>query len=198
MTSPRSFERAANWEDLITYYGSDISVHKASLNKAHQATYAMLACKWSASDPARFANCSGEHAEERLLESTVWVNDIPNALASRSDLNTQPMNVTLALNRSPCGHCSLILAQALDKLQFNYARRFENTIFLLASLGYYQSSKFMSSEHDQRHPTSNQPKWVTTQNGLDRLTSSGRRLTTLSFDGKITARGQELSDFLTR
>ena len=189
---------SANWEDLVAYYGSEINTHKASLNKAHQATYAMLACKWSAQDPARFANCSGEHAEERLVESKVWTDDIPSALDSRSDLDVQPLIVTLALNRSPCGHCSLILAQALEKLQFNYARRFENTVFCLASLGYYQSSKFMSPEHDQRHPSSNKPRWVTTQQGLDRLTSAGWRLTTLSFDGALTSRGQELSDFLAK
>ena len=125
----------------------------------------------SAQDPARFANCSGEHAEERLVESKVWTDDIPSALDSRS---------------------------ALEKLQFNFARRFENTVFCLASLGYYQSSKFMSPEHDQRHPSSNKPRWVTTQQGLERLTSSGWRLTTLSFDGMLTSRGQELSDFLAK
>lgn len=105
------------------------------------------------------------------MESKVWTDDIPSALDSRS---------------------------ALEKLQFNFARRFENTVFCLASLGYYQSSKFMSPEHDQRHPSSNKPRWVTTQQGLERLTSSGWRLTTLSFDGMLTSRGQELSDFLAK
>ena len=65
----------ANWEDLVAYYGSEINVHKDSLSKAHRVTYAMLACKWSENDPARNANCSGEHAEERLVESSVWTDD---------------------------------------------------------------------------------------------------------------------------
>ena len=185
-----------NWEDLETYYGSDISIHRDHLNRAHQATYAMLACKWSSADPARFANQSNEHAEGRLLQSTVWREDVPSALDSRTDLDKQPMIVTLAINRSPCGHCAYMLAKALQELQFNFARRFENSVFLLASLGYYHSNKYLSPEHEQRHPESNQPLWVTTQRGLESLKNAGWHLAALSFDGKLTRRGGEFARFI--
>lgn len=185
------------WQDLVTYYGTDLGMHRGSLEKAHQATYAVLACKWSPSDPSSVANRSGEHAEERLLHTAVWEREIPAALEARSDLDVQPMVVTLALNRSPCGHCARVLAEALERLQFDFARRFENAVFILASLGYYQSSKFGSPDHAQHHPDSGEPLWVTTAKGLERLQDSGWRLGVLSFDGAITARGRELVEFLS-
>ncbi len=187
----------ANWNDLVEYYGTDINAHRSCLSKAHQSTYAMLACKWSARDPARIANQSGEHAEERLLKTAIWTDDIPSAMENRTDLDSEPMVITLALNRSPCGHCAMALTAALEKLQFNYSKRFENTVFILASLGYYQSSKYMSDDHEQEHAESGAPIWVTTAKGMEQLENAGWKLAVLSFDNNVTQRGQELADYLS-
>lgn len=186
------------WQFLVDYYGADITGHRGHLSKAHNATYTVLLNKWSPIERFRFTNQAGEHAEERLVRSAAWTEGVTGSLAARDDRDTAPLVITLALNRSPCGHCAGVLADGLSKLQFSYARRFENAVFILASLGYYQSGKFMSDAHEQRHPSSGERLWVTTDKGLERLEETGWRLAALSFDDEPTQRGQELMDYLRR
>mgnify|MGYP000588424854 FL=1 len=101
------------------------------------------------------------------------------------------MLVLLMLNRSPCGDCAQILANALHEFNDRYALTTERQHFVLASLGYYHSHK------PAVRGDSGSFKTFTTDKGLSTLTEAGWKLCTLEFGNGLTRRGQELHTYLS-
>ena len=187
------------WTLLADVYGGDVSQHRDLLATAGRTTYAVLACNLAGA--SRFRNESGDHAEERLVQSELWQRDIPAALDQQTDLSTRPLIVTIAINRACCGRCALVLADELTRLEQQFPARVENSVFILAARGYYQGRGFGNNSDDRDPGTleySDAAKaLVTTSTGLDALQKSGWQQCVLTFDGQMSRRGEELLDFLT-
>lgn len=180
-----------SWNDLVEYFGDDLAIHRLPLSSAGWNTYGLLASRFVANDTLGLVNGEGEHAERKLVGSTLWTQDLDQALAAWHP-NSSPMLVLLAINRSPCADCAHLLADALHRIHNKYPLTAEKHIFLLASLGYYHSSK------DEKRAPGALPKSFTTERGLRALRDAGWRLCTLSFDGKLTRRGKEFGAQLER
>ena len=186
------------WDLLADLYGGEISHHKHKLAEAGETTYALLACNLVGAH--RFRSESGEHAEKRLLQSDLWLRDIPAALEQHNDLSTRPVVVTIAINRACCGDCAPALAEKLSELENRYPARVERNYFILAARGYYQGREFGKLLGD-RDPVSleysdDAKKSVTTSTGLDALQKSGWEQCVLTFDGVMSRRGEELLEYL--
>jgi hypothetical protein len=180
-----------NWADALTYFGGDLNVHRKPLSSAGWPTYGLLACRFLAGDTANVENADGEHAEEKLIRSSLWKTDLDNALAQR-DPRSEPMLILLAINRSPCADCAHLLANALHRLNDKYALTTERQHFILASLGYYHSNK------DIQKSERGLPQTFTTDKGMRKLREAGWKLCTLSFDGQLTPRGRQLDAYFSR
>ena len=184
-----------HWQQILQYYAG--SIDRAELNRAHsglvgragQTSYALLLCRAASGGEQRFASGHGMHAEAHLLASPLWREQIPDALARRSALDSQPLVVTLVINRSPCGECAASLAAALGRLGMQFAARIENTRFICASRGYYQGN-FLGSGGLRRDR-------VTTHTGLEAMRNAGWELAVLQMDNQLPARGNELLDYLS-
>jgi hypothetical protein len=133
-------DHVIEWDTLVGYYGPEFAQYKDGLKKAGWQTNAVLACRWSASDKVSFKNVSGDHAEDRVLSDPIWTRDIPDAISRWSEQHSDPMFITLAINRSPCGRCADRLALALHALEKRFALRKEKQYFLLAMRGFYEKS----------------------------------------------------------
>jgi len=179
-----------NWSDAVSYFGRDLDVHRTALSTAAWSTYGLLACRFVANDTANVVSGDGEHAEQKLLRSSLWNQDLDRALDSW-DPRGQPMLVLVALNRSPCADCAHQLASALHRLNDKYSLTVERQHFLLASLGYYHSNK------DETRAKGARPKTFTTDRGMRTLKEAGWKLCTLSFDAGLTRRGKELNNYLS-
>lgn len=178
-----------DWADATAYFGADLEVHRKSLSKATTATYGLLACRFLPGDTADVVNGHGDHTEQKLIHSSLWTDEIDRALADW-DPQSSPMLILLALNRSPCGDCAHLLASALNKYNHRYALKTEQQHFVLASLGYYHSTK------DIKHSPRGLPQTFTTDRGIRALKEAGWKLCTLTFDSKTTRRGKELNTYL--
>ena len=180
-----------DWSDALTYFGGDLDLHRTALSSASWTTHAILACRFVVGDVAKVESQDGEHAEQKLVNSKLWTEELDLALANWESRDA-PMLVLLAINRSPCGYCARHLANALHRLIDRYPLKAERQHFILASLGYYHSNK-----DEERSPTS-PPKNFTTVSGINELREAGWRLCTLKFDGKATPRGKLLNAYLNQ
>lgn len=178
-----------DWTDALTYFGTDIDIHRTALSSASWTTHAILACRFLAEDTVNVESGDGEHAEQKLIKSRLWTVALDQALANW-DSRDAPMLILMAVNRSPCGDCAYHLAAALHRLHDKYPLKAERQHFVLASLGYYHSNR------DEERPRSTPPKNFTTGRGINELKEAGWRLCTLVFDGKATRRGTQLSRYL--
>jgi hypothetical protein len=164
-----------HWDQLVLHYGPEISIYRPHFESAGQTTHALLCCR-SIPDDVRFSSGSGEHAEDRVLQSASWRLHIPHALESWTPLNSQ-MVVTLAINRSPCGSCARLLANALHDLHRRFPRRCEQNRFVLASRGVYEDADMVA---------------VTRRSDLIRLRDAGWELCVLQVGFRLPARARIL------
>ena len=178
-----------NWSDAVSYFGDDLATHRKPLATAAWSTHALLACRFVANDTAHVMNGDGEHAEEKLIRSALWNQDLDQALASW-DPRGQPMLVLMALNRSPCGNCAHLLARALHRLNDKYPLTVGKQHFVLASRGYYHSNK------DEVRAKGSPPKSFTTDRGMRAMKDAGWKLCTLAFDAELPRRGKEWTNYL--
>lgn len=178
-----------DWSAATDYFGDDIDVHRRHLSRGGRATYGLLACRFLPGDSAHVFSSRGEHAEQQLLQSSLWAEELPQALAARHPGHA-PLLVLLALNRSPCGDCAHLLASALNQLTYSFALAAERSHFVLASLGDYHSDKPV------QHSPQGHPQTFSTDRGMRALQEAGWRLCTLTFDGERTRRGQTLAAYL--
>lgn len=185
-----------HWRDALAYFGNELDVHRADLQRAGQATCGLLACRSTPAGDARLTNRQGEHAERRLLQSRLWTEELPAALDAWMP-GQPPLVVMLAINRSPCADCAAILASALHHLHDRFSLRFEQQVFILASLGYYQGAGFMSTEGAPQH-LGRPSLTVSTDRGLQALHEAGWRQCVLDFGPGLTRRGAELREYLQR
>ena len=197
-----------HWNDLVTYYGPDIEHHKSKLMSNKPTTYALFCCSPIPGEGTMMKSADGEHAEERLVLSEVWREQVPRVMELAG--GDKPIIFTLAINRAPCGHCARVLAEKLKELQFNFAVRFENTHFLLASRGNYHSiTKFDKARAAVReaggrgrvHDTNGRYpeevlKTISTGYGLDQLSKTGWKLCVLQFETQLPPSGEELLEYL--
>ena len=130
-----------HWNQLANYYGDEINAHRGHFHNPGQSTYGLLCCRF-ANEHTRLTCSQGDHAEERLLQSTLWQQTeqaVHQWISFKTDDSSKAV-VTLTLNRSPChARCVPALFNALNELQLNYSRRFfEHWRFILACRGAYQ------------------------------------------------------------
>lgn len=178
------------WCDAVSCFGPELDLHRVALSSAGWSTHGLLCCRFLADDTASVVSSDGDHAEQKLLRSRLWTEDLVKALASW-DPRSSPMLVLLALNRSPCGDCAHTLASALHQLNDQFALTTERQHFVLASLGYYHSGK-----DTQRSPR-NLPMTFSTDRGMRALKEAGWKLCTLNFGAGLTARGRQLNNYLS-
>jgi hypothetical protein len=164
-----------HWDQLVLYYGAEISRHRPLFEAAGQTTHALLCCR-SAPDDVRLSSGSGEHAEDRILQSENWRVHLPCALANWTPLNN-PIVVTLAINRSPCGSCARLLTNALNELHRQFPLRCEQNRFILASRGVYEDANMIAA---------------TRRSDLVRLLDAGWELCVLQVGSQLPARAQIL------
>lgn len=179
-----------HWKQILLYYGSEVDAHQSFLERAGQTTYALLLCRWAPTGEQRLASHQGVHAEQRLLQTPLWTQEIPNALESWSLQDHHPIIITMALNRTPCVDCAAVLTDSLNRLEWKFAMRFQHTRFVLACRGYYQG--------DYLDPVSGQIRTdrVTTDRALKQLQEAGWEVCVLQFADRLPDRGQELLNFL--
>lgn len=194
------------WEDLAACYGPQIDRYKGELDSNRPSTHAVL-CIPLPGGGAKFKSEDGEHAEERLLFSDLWKSKVREALSYGSV--DHKVIITIAINRAPCGHCALILAEKLKELQFNHAARSPNSVFLLAARGNYHAiTKFDKARGEAakagggqiRDENGNYPdavrKHISTGRGLDQMVKSGWHLRVLQFGETLPPSGDDLSAYL--
>lgn len=169
-----------HWQQLPMHFGNPITIHRPRFERAHRTTYGLLCCRFTPSDD-RIAASSGDHAEERLLQTPLWQTEIPRALGAYSTLQHSRLLVVLVINRSPCPNCSHLLTRALANLQWEYALRFQGSRFILASLGVYEGSA-----------------GVTTDQNLRSMHDAGWELAVLQVGPRLTANGRQLLQGIQR
>lgn len=187
-----------HWADAVAYYGPELSQHERMLCVAGNATYGLLGCHAAAGDSLRLASREGEHAERRLIASTLWTRDIAAAIAAARDPRSAPVLVLLMINRSPCAHCAHLLSSALHALHDRHPLGFERHAFVLASLGYYQGRRFMNGEPAPNVRPNERSRAVTTDRALQEMHDAGWRLCTLVPGTGRTRRGGEQAEAFAR
>jgi hypothetical protein len=175
------------WRQLILHYGGQIDTHKDRFEEAGEATYALLCCRFSSGDD-RLASSGGSHAERKLLESVLWMEDIPAALADWSELDRGRIVVTMAINRTPCPTCADALERSLREMQWKHAKSFEHARFVLACRGAYEGRPTAAG----RYPN------ATTTAALRRLADVGWELCVLQTGDTLPPSGRELLQTLER
>jgi hypothetical protein len=176
------------WNDAVAYFGDELDQYKARLQRATQATQGLLACRSVRGGDTMLASRDGDHSEVRLIDTDIWKQQLPAALDAWTP-GDDPMIVLLAINRSPCGNCAAVLANALHALNDRFPMRCEQQHFVLASLGYYQGAGFMKGGTWDRGT-------VTTHKGLQAAHDAGWRQCVLDFGLGVTRRGGELLEYL--
>ncbi|TQV86122.1 hypothetical protein FKG94_00770 [Exilibacterium tricleocarpae] len=180
-----------HWRQLELFYGPDVNRHRAALSQAGQTSYALLMCNWTPSGSRRMASSSGDHAEQRLLQDSIWHIELDAAFQQWTPQLNDPIVVTIAINRSPCASCADRLSDALHQLHYRYAARFPHMRFILASKGYYQGD-FVGTGAGGGISRDR----VTTGRGMARLKEAGWTNCVLQFGDRLSARGEELLEFL--
>jgi hypothetical protein len=168
-----------HWDQLVLHYGAELAAHRPQFEKAWQATYGLLACRWFPADD-RLAQSHGDHAEARLLASAHWRTHLPAALAAWEARN-DPIVTCLVLNRSPCPSCAASLADALDELHRQFPAACERGRFVLACLGAYSPADVAAA---------------TRITDLVRLREAGWEVCALQVGAALTRRGEELREAL--
>ena len=170
-----------HWLQLELFFGNQISQYAARFQTAGQTTYGLLLCR-SAMQGARLDYSSGEHAEARLLQSSMWREEIPAALEAWTQLDDRIV-VAIVINRSPCGSCTQQLCGALGELGRQFPLRAHSNRFLLASRGAYEDKAMVAR---------------TTQNDLHRLNDSGWELAVLQTGDALSRSGEWLREGVER
>ena len=177
-----------HWDQLPLAYGGAVRAHRPHFEHATETTYALLCCRLTPGDD-RLDSSRGEHAEARLLESALWTKEIPEALGRVTALDSGPMVVTLAINRTPCPSCTGKLEDALRTLQWRYPLRFQRSRFVLACRGAYQGRVGKESGWYDN---------ATTTGHLRRLEQVGWELAVLQMGPTLPPSGEALLQTLER
>ena len=194
-----------SWKEMLRVFGGELRSQQRALEKATQATNGLLACSALPGGHVALNSQNREHAEERLVDSALWRDQITEALRAWRP-GQRPILTLLAINRAPCSHCAHLLAGELHALRTRTGQPTGPHRFVLASLGYYQGSRFMNgmpSPHAQSKSSAAQgakaySKEVTTDRGLQALKGAGWLLRVTEFGNGPTRRGDELLEFLSR
>lgn len=176
-----------HWNALVRYFGTEVNAHQHRFQQAGQTTYGLLCCRFAPGND-RLGTSSGDHAEQRLLRSPLWTDEIPAALNAWTSLNRSPIVVTLAINRSPCPMCTDELVNALTALQWEFPMRFPQARFILASRGAYQGQVTSAGYYAN----------ATTMAGLRRLHNAGWELGVLQTGTQLSPSGEQLRQALER
>ena len=171
-----------SWDHVADFYGRDVVPHRWHLERAHNATYGLLCCGTTRAGDLRVASGHGEHAEERLVTTRMWRDEIPAALEGWTELDDQIV-VTLVLNRSPCHGCAHLLRRRMRDLHRRFPVRMDRSRFILASLGAYEDSDMAIATTDQH---------------LRVLARAGWELCVLRCGDALTERGEILRQGLVR
>jgi hypothetical protein len=163
------------WDQLELHYGCEIHRYKSKFESAGETTYALLCCRFSPVDD-RLSYSRDEHAEARLLESDDWKVHINRALANWTP-RSSTIVVTMAVNRSPCRDCAVLLVDALEKLNRQFPVACENSRFILACRGLYVGRKYILG---------------TRKNAFKRLKEAGWESCVLQLGKQLPASGREL------
>jgi hypothetical protein len=168
-----------HWDQMVLHYGAEIGAYRQQFVTAGQTTYALLCCRFAPGDYL-LRPSSGDHAEARLLESEIWTEQIPQALADWDPRGSRIV-VTIAINRSPCRNCTQLLVGALNALHRRFPVACDANRFILASRGAYEDSAMQVA---------------TTRNDLIRLRDAGWELCVLQVEAALSARGRILLEGL--
>ena len=176
-----------HWDQIVLHYGQhgnhQIQQHERKFAKAHRSTFGILYSPVCfTSDDIDFTlgkSGNGLHAEESLLHSAAWKQQIPAALKSHITGVNSSFNVIIGLNRTPCRSCTEQLIQALNQVHKEFPVRASNNRFILACLGFYG-------------PSRTQPGARTTVRDLKRLMDAGWELAALQVGANLTLHGQML------
>ena len=171
-----------HWEQLALYYGTNLNIHKWRFEKGHQTTFGLLCCRVSQGDDRLVSSGGGDHAEERLLRTSLWREDIPGILNDWTPQDS-PIVVTIALNRSPCMGCTHELIRALGELHRRFPLRAAMIRFVLAMRGLFQGTG---------------PQNLTLISDLRELSRVGWQLCVLQVGHQLSASGTELLENLQR
>ncbi len=182
-------DKVLMWSDAVAYFGTELDQYASRLRRASRATHGLLACRSVRGGDTMLASRDGDHSEVRLLDTDVWKQQLPAALDAWVPGQSDPMVVLLAINRSPCGDCASVLANALHDLNDRFPLRCERQHFILASLGYYQGKRFMDGGRWDRGT-------VTTHRDMQAAHDAGWRHCVLDFGKGPTRRGAELLEYL--
>lgn len=126
-----------DWSELLLCYGADVARYRDRFATAGETTNALLCCRFTPSNSGVAAS-GGAHAERKLLISSLWTSEIPDAFANWEPDGSSPIVVTLVINRTPCRSCTGMLVKALSALQWQFAARVPQGRFLLACRGAYE------------------------------------------------------------
>ncbi len=169
------------WDELLRYYGPEVDVYYNNFLTAGRATFALLCARFDPDD-YQLQPSDGDHAEARLLQTSVWTADLPAALAAWTEFSTG-LVITMAINRSPCQNCSALLIAALESVYRRFPVAAERTRFVLASRGAYEDADMQVA---------------TTQNDLIRLRDAGWELCVLRAGPRMPFRGNLLLEGIQR
>ncbi|MDO9006055.1 MAG: hypothetical protein Q7V20_21640 [Aquabacterium sp.] len=193
-------ELILSWKDMVRVYGGGLTPHQRLLEKATQATHGLLACSALQAGQQAMQSIESEHAEERLMQSALWQDQITEAIDAWTP-GQRPILTLLAINRAPCSSCAHLLAGKLHALKGRVRRGINPHRFVLASRGYYQGRNFMSGKPSPNHQASKLKQYsreVTTDRGMQALKDAGWLLRVTEFGNGPTKRGDELLEFLAR
>jgi len=180
-------EMILHWDQVPLYYGSELVAHRHRFAQAAQSTYALLCCRLTPGND-RMRASGGAHAEEKLLQSDLWTDELPRALAAWSPLSRGRIVVTMLVSRTPCRTCTDALVQALVTLQWNHPASFPHARFILACRGAYQGCVTDSGYYGN----------ATTVGGLTRLGNAGWELCVLQVGDTLPRSGSDLLQAIRR
>jgi hypothetical protein len=166
-----------HWEQLGLHFGPELNVHRPRFETAGRATFGLLCCRFSQGDD-RLDQSAGNHAEARLLQSQIWTNDLPQALANWTPRDS-PILAVMVINRSPCQPCSNLLVAALEDLSRRSPVAVDANRFILATRGAYEDAAM---------------EVPTLQRDLVRLRDAGWELCVLQTGSALSQRGDILRE----
>jgi hypothetical protein len=127
-----------HWEQLVLHYDSALNQHRPRFEQAGQTTYGLLCCRYSPTED-ELGYSASDHAEANLLRTALWTAHLPSALRAWTP-HDSGITVTLAINRSPCRNCTVLLINALSALYRNFPARGPRNRFILAAKGAYEDA----------------------------------------------------------
>jgi hypothetical protein len=170
-----------DWPELLMCYGADIAEYRDRFATAGETTNALLCCRFTPSN-SRVAASGGAHAERKLLISSLWTREIPEAFANWNPIGSAPIVVTLVINRTPCRACTGTLVKALSVLQWHFAARVPQARFLLACRGAYEGKPNEAGYYEN----------ATTTGDLKVLQDVGWSLCVLKVGDELSPSGRQL------